>query len=73
MPTIDMTATGKKIKDMRVSSGMTIRDVQNACGVSATAVTKWQNGKAIPTIDNMVILAAIWKVKIDELIVVNVA
>ena len=52
MPIIDMAATGRKIHDLRVAAGMTIRDIQDACGVSATAVTKWQKGCAVPTIDN---------------------
>ena len=69
MPVIDMAATGRNIKDMRMAAGMTIRDIQNACGVSATAVTKWQNGSAVPSIDNMVILADIWNVRIDDILV----
>lgn len=69
MPVIDMAATGRNIRAMRVAAGMTIKDIQDACGVSATAVTKWQKGHAVPTIDNMVILADIWKVRIDDIVV----
>ena len=69
MPVIDMAATGRNIRNLRVAAGMTIRDIQDACGVSAAAVTKWQNGHAVPTIDNMVILADIWNVRIDDIVV----
>lgn len=69
MPTIDMTATGQKIRELRMAAKMTIGDVQQATGVSAAAVTRWQRGSTLPSIDNMVILAAIWHVKIDEIIV----
>ena len=69
MVVVDMTATGKKIHEMRVAAGMTIREVQEACSVSAAAVTKWQKGQSIPTIDNMVILSDIWNVRIDDIIV----
>ena len=69
MPTIDMAATGRNIHDMRVAAGMTIKNVQDACGVSAAAVSKWQNGSAMPTIDNMVILATVWGVKVDDIII----
>ena len=69
MPVIDMAATGQNIRAMRIAAGMTIKDIQDACGVSATAVTKWQKGRAVPTIDNMVILADIWKVRIDDIVV----
>ena len=72
MPTIDMAATGRNIKDRRVKAGMTVADVTNACGVSAAAVCKWQNGQCIPTIDNMSILAAIWNCRIDDIVVVRI-
>ena len=71
MPTIDMIATGTSIMDKRVKAGMTVADVTNACGVSAAAVCKWQSGQTIPSIDNMVILAAIWNCKINDIIVVQ--
>ena len=69
MVAVDMTAAGKKIHEMRVAAGMTIRDIQNACGVSAAAVTKWQNGQTVPSIDNMVILSEIRNVRIDDIVV----
>lgn len=71
MPTIDMMATGQNIKDKRIRAGMTVADVTSACGVSAAAVCKWQNGQSVPTIDNMIILAAIWNCKIDDIVVIQ--
>ena len=72
MPTIDMTATGQNIRNKRIGAGMSVADITNACGVSAAAVCKWQNGQSVPTIDNMIILAAIWNCKIDDIVVVQV-
>lgn len=69
MATIDMVATGQNIHDLRVKAGMTIKDLQDACGVTSTSVCNWQKGKSIPTIDNLVILASIWHVMIDHIIV----
>ena len=69
MPVIDMTATGQKIKQMRTQAGMTIKDMQEMTGVSASAVTKWQRGESMPSIDNLVILAAVLDVSIDEILV----
>ena len=34
------------------------------------AVDKWQHGTAVPTIDNLVVLAALLQVKIDDILVV---
>ncbi len=69
MASIDMVATGQKIHDMRVAAGMTIKDIQDACGITSTSVCNWQKGKSMPTIDNLVILAAMWHVMIDDIIV----
>lgn len=59
MVTIDMKGTGNKIRDMRKKSGMTIKQIQDACGISAAAVCKWQNGQALPSIDNLLILSVL--------------
>lgn len=73
MATIDMIATGKNIRDMRIRHKMTIKDIQDACGVTSTSVCNWQKGKSMPTVDNLVILASIWGVMIDNIIVTCVA
>ena len=73
MPVIDMKATGINIRMMCIRAGMSIADVQNICGVSSAAIGKWQRGDAIPTIDNLVLLAAVWKVRIDDIIIVQPA
>lgn len=73
MATIDMIATGKNIRDMRIRHKMTIKDIQDACGVTSTSVCNWQKGKSMPTVDNLVILASIWGVMIDSIIVTCVA
>ena len=73
MPTIDMTATGRNIKNKRIGAGMSVADITNACGVSAAAVCKWQSGQTIPSIDNMIVLAAIWNCKLDDIVVIQPA
>ena len=34
---------------------------------------KWQNGAALPTIDNLIVLAAVLQVRIDDILVTTVA
>lgn len=69
IPTIDMVATGKNIKMMRKAAGISIKDLQDDFGFSTPqAIYKWQRGDAMPTIDNLVILAALFKVKIDDIL-----
>jgi hypothetical protein len=70
MPVIDMKATGLKIKELIKAKGMTVKDVQNIFGfASPYPVYKWMNGKSLPALDNLVVLAKVMNVKMDDLIV----
>ena len=72
MPCVDMIATGKRIKAMRVAKGMTVKDIQEIFGFgSANTIYKWQNGESMPTIDNLIILAAMLDVTMDDIVVVD--
>ena len=73
MPTIDMVATGRNIMRLREVAGLTVRDLQDIFGFSTPqAIYKWQHGTAMPTIDNLVVLAAVLEVPMDEIIVIDV-
>ena len=70
MPVIDMTATGRNIVRLRKQAGMTVRDLQNVFGFSnPQAIYKWQRGTALPTLDNLVVLAAVFGTTMDAIIV----
>lgn len=50
-----------------------MRDLQDIFGFATPqAIYKWQHGTALPTIDNLVILAAIFDVAMDDIIVIDV-
>ena len=69
-PVIDMTATGMNILRMRQSAGLTVKDLQDIFGFSTPqAIYKWQRGTAMPTVDNLVVLAAVFGVTIDDILV----
>ncbi len=69
MPTIDMEATGKNITRLREAAGLTVRDLQDIFGFATPqAIYKWQHGTAMPSVDNLVVLAAVLKVPMDEII-----
>lgn len=73
MPTIDMVATGRNIMRLREAAGLTVRDLQDIFGFATPqAIYKWQHGTAMPTIDNLVVLAAVLEVPMDEIIVIDV-
>ena len=72
MPAIDMVATGRNIAKMRQNAGLTVKDLQIFFGFATPqAIYKWQHGTAMPTIDNLVALAMIFDVPMDEIIVVD--
>ena len=70
LPVIDMTATGINIMRLRDTAGLTVRDLQDIFGFNTPqAIYKWQRGTALPTVDNLAVLAALFRVKIDDILV----
>lgn len=71
-PTINLAATGANIKALLRRRGLRVADVQNRCGFNTPqAIFKWMRGDTMPSIDNMVILADILDVTIDEILILN--
>ena len=69
---INLIKTGENITELRKRAGLSVRDLQEAFGfTSPQAIYKWQRGMCLPTIDNLVILAFFFKVKMEEIIVVE--
>ena len=71
-PFINTVATGQNINRLRVAAGLSVRDMQMIFGFATPqAIYKWFHGTALPTIDNLVILADVLDVTMDEIIVVS--
>ena len=71
MPTIDMAVTGMNITRLRINAGLSEKDLADIFA-TPQAVYKWQHGVAMPTLDNLVVLAAVFGVSMDEIIAVDV-
>ena len=72
LPTIDMIRTGQNINVLRKQAGLSVRDLQDIFGFATPqAIYKWQQGVALPTIDNLVALAAVLQVRLDDILVTN--
>ena len=57
---------------LRKAAGLSVREMQNIFGFTTPqAIYKWQHGTAMPTIGNLVVLAAVLDVTIDEILVVQ--
>ena len=63
----------EKLKQIRKKEGISQEQLAEKIGVTRQAITKWETGKGLPDVENMVILAEIFKTTIDELLMDSVA
>ena len=72
LPVIDMVRTGQNIGRLRKQAGLSVRDLQDVFGFATPqAIYKWQQGAALPTLDNLVVLAAVLQVRMDDILVIT--
>ena len=71
-PVIDLTATGRNITRLRKAKGLSVRDIQTWYGFEEPqAIYKWQHGKCLPTVDNLVALSVLLEVPMNEILVLT--
>ncbi len=71
-PTIDMVRTGENITRLREERGLSVKDLQDIFGFATPqAIYKWQRGAVLPSVDNLVILARVFHVYVDEILVME--
>lgn len=69
-PVIDLKNTGTQIKSLRKLNGFTVKDIQDIFGFEyPQAVYAWEQGKNVPTIDNLLVLARLYEVSVESLII----
>ena len=59
---------GEKIKDFRTSAGLSQEQLADKLSVSRQAITKWENDRGIPDIQNLQCIANLFDVSIDSLL-----
>ena len=70
IPRIDLEASSKNIRRFMDGKGVTVRQVQTALHLTCPqTVYKWLYGQSLPTIDNLVALAFLLDVTIDDIVV----
>lgn len=73
IPVVNPVKTGENINNLRIAKEMSVKEIQAIFGFDAPqAIYKWLRGKSMPTIDNLVVLACILGVSIDEIVVTEV-
>lgn len=74
IPAIDAVKTGERINQLRKAKKLSVRDLQGVFGFTTPqAIYKWQRGEALPSVDNLVVLARVFEVSIEEILVVSEA
>jgi len=69
-PVIDLNATGTKIKNLRKINGYSVKDIQDVFGFEyPQAVYAWEQGKNVPTIDNLLVLSKLFGSSLEEIVV----
>lgn len=71
-PGINMEKTGKNIETLRKNSGLTVKELQEIFGFETPqAIYKWQRGTALPTVDHLVVLSAVFHIKMDDILILS--
>lgn len=69
IPVIDVPMTGAKIDLLRKKRNLSVKDIQKIFGFKTPqAIYKWINGRNLPTVDNLIILAEIFNVTVDDIL-----
>lgn len=69
-PVIQGEKTGKRLRDTRKKNGIKVSTVCDYMGgISEQAVYKWERGACLPTIDNLLALAHLYHVRMEDLLV----
>ena len=72
IPVINMVATGQNITRLRKQAGLSVANLQQIFGFTTPqAIYKWQRGTALPTVDNLVILTAVFNTNINNILVIS--
>lgn len=69
---VDLKATGENIIRLREERGLTVKELQEMFGFATPqSIYKWQQGQAMPTVDNLFTLAAIFNVSVEDIVVLD--
>ncbi len=69
-PMYDLTASGKRMKNIRISRGFSIKDVRDYMGFSSVqSIYKWESGQCFPQADNLLALAKRYRVSPFDLLI----
>lgn len=59
---------GKKLYELRKKNGLSQEELAERLGVSRQAVSKWECGESMPDTDNLITIARMYAISLDELV-----
>lgn len=59
---------GVTLQELRKKNGLSQEELADKLGVSRQAVSKWERGEALPDIENLIALAKLYGVSLDDLV-----
>lgn len=69
-PVLDIVATGKNIKYLREQAGVSVKELQEILGFTTPqAIYKWQWGDTLPDIQNLLLMAKLFNVSVEDILV----
>ena len=74
IPTIDVVATSQNLKKLREKNNITVAQIQKLFGMeNPQSIYIWENPekKYLPRIDNLIALAKLYKVTLDEIVIIK--
>lgn len=72
IPVINLPMTGAKIDLLRKKANISVKEIQEVFGFeSPQAIYKWIHGRNLPTVDNLIILAEIFDVSVEDILYIE--
>lgn len=67
-PRLNIKKLGELLKKERIDRGITVEGLSRILMISPMAVYKWERGLSAPTLDNLIRIAFIMELSIDDLL-----
>lgn len=68
---LDLQSVGENIRSLRIDKGLSQDYIAELLGVSHQAVSRWENGLAAPSVDNIAELCEVFDVSFEQLLCLN--
>lgn len=67
-PRLNIKKLGELLKKERIDRGITVNRLAGILMISPVAIYKWERGLSAPTLDNLIRIAFIMELSIDDLL-----